>query len=226
MAVKILSSINEVTNDVHRRFIKAGINTVNIVAANARKSAIQNVQQNFTLRNNFTTKQIQFTQCGQNVQTLNQIKSEVGATEKAGYMARQEQGGVKRNKNGGNLIIPNTITRGGSNSKPVRRAYYYNNIKPRIVRGSTKFSSHKAALVARAFVAAKTQGFIRMNNSIFKVSNFRKAKSGDVKFRSAEILNLRYTQTITPKKEWLEPASEVAARDMQAIFNQQMDLTN
>lgn len=50
--------------------------------------------------------------------------------------------------------------------------------------------------------------------------------SGNVKFRSAEILNLRYTQTITPKKEWLEPASEAAARDMQAIFNQQMDLTN
>ena len=225
MATKVFKSMKEVTEDVHRRFIKAGVNTVNTVAANARKFAIQNVQQNFTLRNNFTTRQIQFAQCAQNVQSINQIKSETGATEKAGYMARQEAGGAHRNPNGGNLIIPNTITRAGTNSKPVKRSYYYNTVKSRIVRGSTRFSSHKAALVARAFVAAKTNGFIRMNDAVFKVSRFRKAKGGNIQFKSTEILNLKYTQTITPKKEWLAPASENAAQDMQAIFNQQMDLT-
>ncbi len=225
MTTKIFSSLSQVTADVKHRFIKAGVNTVNIVAATARNNAIRNIQSNFTLRNNFTAKQIVFTKCGQNVKNLSQIKSEAGATEKIPYMERQEQGGIRRNKNGGNLVIPTTKARGGSNSKTVRRSYYYSRIRPLVVRGSTNFKSKKAALVARAFVAAKNHGFIRMNNSIFKVSSFR--KNGDnVSFKSTHILNLKYASTYTPKKAWLEPASDYAARMMQEIFNQQMDKLN
>ena len=44
MATKIFSSFSQVTADVNRRFLKAGINTVNIVAATARNNAIRNVQ--------------------------------------------------------------------------------------------------------------------------------------------------------------------------------------
>ncbi|MGP1603250.1 MAG: hypothetical protein ACTTGZ_02350 [Treponema sp.] len=112
------------------------------------------------MRNNFTTKQIQFTQCAKGVQTLSRIQSETGITAKAEYMARQEQGCEHKGKNGNNLIIPNTRARVSSNAKPVRCSYYYGNVKSRIVHGSTKFSSHKAAHVARAFVAAQTQDFI------------------------------------------------------------------
>lgn len=222
MATKIFSSMKEVTDDVHRHFIKAGISTVNIVAASARNNAKREIENKFTLRNNFTTNQLRFTPCGNSVQSLSQIKSETGIMEKAGYMARQEQGGTHRNKNGGNLVIPTTKARGGSNEKKVRRSYYYSAIKDRVIRGSTNFSSHKAALVARAFVAAKIQGFIRMNNSIFKVSSFRKAGK-NISFKSTHILNLKHQSTHTPKKEWLEPASERAAQMMQDVFNQQMD---
>lgn len=221
MATKTFSSLSQVTADIHRRFIKAGVNTVNIVAATARNNAVKNVQNSFTLRNSFTAKQIQFTKCGQNVRSLNQIKSETGVTEKAAYMERQEQGGTRKNANG-NLVIPTTNARGGSNAKTVRRSYYYSNIRPRIVHGSTNFKSKKAAHVARAFVAAKNHGFIRMNNSIFKVSGFRKS-GGNVSFKSTHILNLKYESTYTPKKAWLEPASDYAAQMMQEIFNQQMD---
>lgn len=224
MPTKIFSSLSQVTADVNRRFIKAGINTVNIVAATARNNAIRNVQKDFTLRNNFTTRQILFTKCASNVHTLNQIKSETGATQKIAYMERQEQGGVHRGTNG-NLAIPTTKARGGSNAKAVRRSYYYSNIRPLVVHGSTNFQSKKAAHVARAFVAAKTRGFIRMNNSIFKVTSFR--KNGDnVSFKSTHILNLKYAHTYTPQKAWLEPASNYAAQMMQEIFNQQMDKLN
>lgn len=82
--------------------------------------------------------------------------------------------------------------------------------------------SRKAASVAQAYVATKTKKFIRRKNAIFSVSNFRKTKSG-VKFRMKEILNLKHKTTETPKNEWLKPASEDAAKDMQAIFNSQMD---
>lgn len=136
-------------------------------------------------------------------------------------MERQEKGGTHRGTNG-NLIIPTTKARGGSNLKTVRRSYYYSAIKPLVVHGSTNFKSKKAAHVARAFVAAKTHGFIRMNNSIFKVTSFR--KSGDnVSFKSTHILNLKYPSTHTPKKAWLEPASDYAAQMMQDIFNKEMD---
>lgn len=61
-----------------------------------------------------------------------------------------------------------------------------------------------------------------MNNSIFKVTSFR--KSGDnVSFKSTHILNLKYPSTHTPKKAWLEPASDYAAQMMQDIFNKEMD---
>lgn len=221
MATKIFSSFLQVTADVNRRFLKAGINTVNIVAATARNNAIRNVQNDFTLRNSFTTKQIRFTKCASNVKTLNHIKSETGATDRISYMERQEKGGTHRGTNG-NLVIPTTKARGGSNLKTVRRSYYYSAIKPLVIHGSTNFKSKKAAHVARAFVAAKTHGFIRMNNSIFKVTSFR--KSGDnVSFKSTHILNLKYQSTHTPKKAWLEPASDYAAQMMQDIFNKEMD---
>ena len=221
MADKIFSSMSEVVKDVHHRFIKAGINTVNIVAANARNNAIKNVQSNFTLRNNFTIKQILFSKCAGNVQSLNQIKSETGITERASYMERQEHGGLHRNSNG-NLVIPTTKARGGSNEKPVRRSYYYSTIRPLVIHGSTNFKSKKAAHVARAFVAVKNHGFIRMNNSIFKVTSFRK-NGENISFKSPHILNLKYESTHTPEKKWLEPASDYAAQMMQEIFNQQMD---
>lgn len=47
--------MKEVTDDVHRHFIKAGISTVNIVAASARNNAKREIENKFTLRNNFTT---------------------------------------------------------------------------------------------------------------------------------------------------------------------------
>ena len=72
MATKILSSLKEVTEDVNKRFVKAGINTVNIVAATARNNAIRNIQSNFTVRNNFTASGVKFTKCGANVKILSE----------------------------------------------------------------------------------------------------------------------------------------------------------
>lgn len=79
----------------------------------------------------------------------------------------------------------------------------------------------KARTVARAAVAAKTKKFIRMNDAIFSVSNFRAAK-GRVHFRLNEVLNLKHKSTVTPKQEWLQPAASAAAAQMQAIYNSEM----
>lgn len=220
MNVKVFSSFAAALADSKKSILKASKNTVNIVAALARKNAIQNIQGNFTLRNNFTAGSVRFTQCPPGAARLQDVKSQVGITERAGYMERQEKGGVKT-AGSKSLVIPTTKARGGSNAGKVRQKYYYSQAAKNLVRGSTKFKSHKARTVARAAVAAKTKKFIRMNDAIFSVSNFRAAK-GRVHFRLNEVLNLKHKSTVTPKQEWLQPAASAAAAQMQAIYNSEM----
>lgn len=220
MPTKIVSTFQAALEDAKKNFIKAGINTVNIVAANARKNAQANITSNFTTRNNFTVNSVRFTQC-KRVNRLADIKSETGITERAGYMARQETGGTRRSNTGANLIIPTTTARGGSNAQKVRQKYYWSSVKPKLVT-SKRRGSRKASLVARASIAAKTGGFVRSKDIIFKVSNFRFMR-GAPKFKLTPILNLKHRTTQTPQTEWLAPASETAAKDMQAIFNSQME---
>lgn len=221
MPTKLVKTYEDALKDAQKRMIRAGVNTVNIVAAQARKNAQQNITRNFTTRNNFTVNSVRFTQCKPSVQKLSDIKSETGITEKAGYMARQETGGVKKAPGGANLIIPNTRARGGSNANKVQRRYHYDNVIKNTVRWSDRGGSRKARLVATAFIAAREKKFIRMNDAFFRVTNFRKGKR--VSFKLQEILNLKHKTTYTPQNKWLEPAAESAAKNMQAIFNSQMD---
>lgn len=220
MNVKVVSSFAAAIADSNKAILKASKNTVNIVAAIARKNAMKNIQDNFTLRNNFTVNSVRFTQCPPGAARLQDVKSQVGITERAGYMERQEKGGAKT-AGSKNLVIPTTKARGGSNAGKVRQKYYYSQVAKNLVHGSTKFKSHKARTVAQAAVAAKTKKFIRRNDAIFAVTNFRASK-GRVRFRLSEVLNLKHKSTITPKKEWLQPAATAAASEMQSIYNSEM----
>lgn len=224
MKVKLVSSFAAAIADSKKSILKASKNTVNIVAAIARKNAIKNIQDNFTLRNNFTVNSVRFTQCPPGAARLQDIKSQVGITERAGYMERQEKGGAKT-AGSKNLVIPTTKARGGSNASPVRKKFNYASISANMVKGGTgKFKSHKARFVARAFVAAKTGKFVRLNDEILRVTNFRKVKGppSHARFKLTAILNLRHKSTITPKKEWLQPAATAAASEMQSIYNSEM----
>lgn len=218
----IVNSFFDVYKDVEKRFIKAGINTVNIVAATARKNALKEIENNFTLRNNFTLKGVQFTQCQRSVTKLNDIVSVVGIDRKRGYMERQELGGIKKSSTGSNLVIPHTITRGGNNSGKVKAKYRYSNIKQRFYK---RQGNSKMALAVAAFNAAKNHGFIRIDNTIFEVKSFE-SKRDNRMFVSKPVLNLKHKTTATPKKEWLRPAADYTAKIMQDVFNKQMGALN
>lgn len=207
--------------DVNKNMKRASVNAVNRTAFTARKNALFNIDRNFTLRNNFTGKNVRTAPCRQGVSRFQDIKARTGILEPAAYMERQEKGGTKRSPSGKNLIIPNTRARGGSNANKVQKRYHLSNVVANTVH-SSRLGSHKARLVARAFVAAKQSKFIRLNDSFFKVSNFRKGKS-KVSFKLKEILNLKHKTTFTPSKPWLAPASEYAANLMQDFYNQEMD---
>lgn len=220
MATKVFTGRNAfslVIADIKKCQKVAAVNAVNRAAYTARKNAISNVEKNFTLRNNFTTRKIITTPAKKSA-SLNDIVAYTGALEQIGYMERQETGGTKRSPSGSNLIIPNTRARGGSNEKKVRSRFHYNNV----IQNTIHWSARKNRLVATAFVAAKNKQFIRINNSFFQVTNFRKGKN-TVSFKTKQILNLKHKTTYTPAKPWLEPASEYAANLMQDFYNQEMD---
>lgn len=213
-----VKSIEEMTKDIKEKIRVAAINAINRTAFTARKNAIENVKANFTLRNNFTQKSIHTTPCRSSAK-LNNIKATTGALERAQYMARQETGGMKKSPTGKNLIIPTTLTRGGKNQNTVRKNFRYSAV---IAKTAKPKNSTKTAFVAAAAAAAKTKGFVRLNNAFFRVTNFRKTKSG-IKFRLKEALNLKHNTTYTPAKPWLLPAAQNATNLTQTFFNEEMD---
>lgn len=217
------SKMDILTSQMKKQVVAAAISTVNIQAAITRKIAKQNLSRNFTLRNNFTERNIQFTQCKLgNVHTLKNVQSSVGATEKAAYMDRQEKGG-KRESEQGHLSIPTDEARGGSKKNPVSGMYRMGRIGTKIVRGQVhQLRSSPSRQVARAAVAAKTGKLIRYGGNLFKVTSFW-ANAGNVKFHMVEIYNMKFATTETPAKPWLKPSTEQPAADCQNIFNVQMD---
>lgn len=216
-----IENIGNIFRDAEKKCIKACINTVNIQAATSRKEGIINIKNQLTLRNNFTERNIVYTQCPQNVTNINQIQSEVGATTKVPYMARQEEGGTRKPNSGSTLAIPNTLARGGSNAKKVRPSLYLG-AKKTVSGPTTRATTRKSQYVARAFVASRDKLFLSANKTLFQITNFKKS-GGSISFKQIPIYNLKFRQTQTPPAPWLRPATEQQAKEAQQIFNYQLD---
>ena len=212
------------TTDMKEMIIKGGIATVNVQAALTRKNAIKNIQSDFTLRNNFTTSQIQFQQMeNKRLVSLSAIESRVGVTQKAEYMARQESGGERVTKSGGNLAIPTNKARGGNKGSPVLKKMYLSKVKR--VRGddyTRAGGTYRSKLVARAAVAFKNNMLMRFNDELFSVLDFQKTSNGDISFKIDLIYNLKEKTTYTHETPWLMPAAEKPAQDVENIFISQM----
>ena len=224
MILDDLSSFHLLTTDLKEKIIEAARNKVNIQAAMARKKALANIQSNFTLRNTWTTRQIQYTQWPQGRYSLSVIQSTVGATEKAPYMERQEKGGMRRPIGTRVLPIPTDAARGGSKAALVPRQNYLGRISKKAVRSSGGFltdGTHGARIVAMAAQAAKKGGFIAVNKKLFHVENFVK-RDGGASFRLRQFYSFNRRYTLTSPQPWLLPAAEAVAREGERIFAQQM----
>lgn len=223
MVIDDPSKIDLISSDMKSLMLRAAKNTVNMQAALTRRNALENIQQ-FTLRNTFTKRQIQYTPCqDENPQSFSQIQSHVGATEKAPYMERQEKGGIHSNPNGGPVAIPTVQARGGSIKSPVQRKMYRSKIQPKIIKyNPTSASTPASALVKAARQAYQTKGFLKYNKNIYKIVSF--SKTGDkVNFELEMIYFRGLTSTVTKQAPWLQPASLKPAQDGQAIFNSQIE---
>jgi hypothetical protein len=214
--------------------IQAAIAAVNQMAGRGRKEAVKNVQVNFTNRNTFTVRQIQFTPMPESKYVkISAIQSFVGVTEKAPWMARQEEGGKHRPSKGQTLAIPTDTARGGSRRRPVAAGMRVGKIgKRRRVRSPERrdyafwFRSEKARKVARAYMAFKKGLFVPIGDTkdqrnLFVVTHFIKSRRG-VAFKLKQIYKFDKPETTTEPEPWLLPASDKVARQAQAIFNAQM----
>lgn len=224
IVLKGINAYSKAMKDVQGKMATAAAAAVTKTAYTARKNAISNIEKNFTLRNTFTTRQI-FTTPARKSSNLKNIKAYTGALDPAGYMARQETGGIKKTDTGANLIIPNTRARGGSNTNKVQKRYTYANVIKNTAHWSNRKGSRRARLVATAYYAAKHSKFMRIGDSFFRISKFRKTKGSTpkVKFTAQQILNLKHKTTYTPQKEWLKPASEYAEKLTPQFYQQEMD---
>lgn len=213
------------TKDMQKIVLKAAINTVNIQAAMARKAAVFNAKTEMTMRNTFSVRQIQFTKCSPNIHRLQQVQSVVGATEKAPWMKRQEEGGERKTESGGNLIIPGTAARGGNNARPISRNMYYSKAKNRIVTSGKykRTGTWRSHFVAEAAVAFKKKKLIRYNDKIYRITGFEKS-GNKIVFTKELIFNISKKTTQTPENRWLEPISTKKPAEIgQSIFNKQIE---
>jgi hypothetical protein len=211
------------TTDMKEQIIKGGIATVNVQAALTRRKAIENIKEDFTLRNNFTTSQVQFTPMPQGRYALSAIHATVGITERAAYMARQESGGIHKPDSGNTLAIPTNRARaGGSRGSPVLKNFRVSSLKRQKVKVTFPDNvTEKFKQVKRAEAAFKTNKLIQYGGNLHFVKDFR-SNSGRVTFHLQQVYSFDKKETETEEKPWMKPSYETVAKDSEKIFISQM----
>ena len=195
-------------------------NTLNVQAAITRRGYLKNANDSLIMRNTFTKRNIRFDKNENRV--ISRMESRAGATEKADYMALQEEGGSRKPKRGSNLAIPQKASRGGSNRRVVTRSLYLKKLKKKSVTGPHRRAGTKSSrTVASAFIAKKTGKVFHHSDNIYQITSFTKSKDR-VKFRKKHIYNLSETRTRVTGQPMLKPAALKAGRDGQNIYNSQV----
>ena len=223
MVINDPSTFSLLTTDLKEQIIKGAINTVNMEAALTRRNAMANIKEDFTLRNTWTTRQIQFTQMPLGRYSLGAIQSSVGVTDKAAYMERQEVGGKHEPASGGTLSIPTNVARGGTSSSAVQKKFRLSDLKKLKLRGEMRATTdtHKSRQVARAIVAFREGKVIQYGGNLHFVDRLS-IQNGRVEFHLRQVYGFDKPSTETPKKPWLLPAYEKVAKDTENIFLSQM----
>jgi len=204
--------------------LKIGVkNTLNIQAFLTRKNSIKEVNQNFILRNKFTTSQIKVDKVSDNRLAIRNMEAHVGASEKAEYMGRQELGGIHKPRHGKTLAIPQIPSRDGSLRRLVNKRNYLKILKNKSVRGAFKRAkTYRSKMVASAYVAYKNDLFMYYNKNIYRIASFTKSRN-QIHFKKMHMYHVGKSSTRTKANPWLKPSTVKPVRDGQALFNREMD---
>lgn len=201
------------------------INTVNLQAGGARKIVqTKTLPGALTLRNTFAKNSIVYTQCRKNVTNINDIRSEVGAQERAGFLVIQETGGTRKPSKGKRLgIYADTARTGKSRSRLVRKDFSKGNVFKNLADSPSNLPTRKRRAI-RMYNAYKQKKFVGFKDSIFRVTKAQKdGATGKINFTTEQVLNFKYQSVQLKQREWLRPAINHMAELGQTIFEQQMD---
>jgi len=201
--------------------------TLNSLAFEARKEWQANISEGFVNRNAYTRRSVQVERAtGLNVRTQQSV---VGST--AGYMERQEYGGVANRGGRYGTVIPTAWAAGQEGARPrtklPRAANRMKNIAlVRAVRKGKFRSRRQQAFVTALLAARMGQKFVFLqagegaDTGIFRVWG-RERKRGQwqsVKMRM--VYNFRKGPTQTKRTPTMHPAVLAAARSAPEMYGQ------
>jgi hypothetical protein len=237
MVIDDLSKFHLLSDDMKKQMTKGARNTVNIMAAKARKEIIKQVPQNLHDRYGFVAKQARFTPMAEGFHPIDEIKATVGFTPRADFMERQEEGGEHKAKKVSLRIYTDAAREGEVRPGKVQRGYgYKKNTRHMIIRylhtkgkkkGTTiQYGKNKAqASIIKTYYAFKS-GLLMWgegnDRALYKVVKFKNRKGGGFEAESKMIINFRHSRTYTKGKHFFQPACEKAAKDGQRIFISEM----
>jgi len=198
----------------------ASKNTLNTLAALTRRNYLKNAQDDLTLRNTFTKKNIRFEKTD-----FVKIKRQVtraGATERADYMDLQEGGGIKKTRSGSNLAMAQKAARGGSNKRLILKSNYLRKIQRRTVRYPAGGKSKAARIIRAATIAKKNNLFMNYSQNIYQITSINRI-NGRMRFSKRHIYNVSQRSARIRQRPMLIPATKQPIRDAQNIFNHQIE---
>ena len=226
------NAIKNLCSDVRKCIKQAATQTVNAVAFQARENLKTYVQENFNNSDGLVTGNALFVTkvpFGR-TENLGDIQASVGFSEKVDFMKRQDEGGWHTPKEPSKKLSIETdaakrkgipTMHVGKRGKQTIRGKAIHTILSRRRAGQ---QSHKAYRVARAAMAFKTGMlmYLGSNMSMFQITDFQK-KGDDVEFQTEMFINRKYEKTFTPARNFFMPECEKAARNIQGLFNENMD---
>ena len=208
-------------NDFPTANAEATKNALNTAAALSRKNAVRIIKNDFTLRNKFTERNIQFDKTSS--ASINSMESIVGATLKVPYMETQDQGGIKKKK-GKNYALATSTARDGSDKNVINKSNYMS----RVLRSGLKKNAPKinrgrrGNAVAQLYMANKLNKVINRNGKIYRVDSFAKMGRDHVKAKTTLLYSLRQSPITIRKTRWLQRAIEKPSRDLENIYISQI----
>ena len=225
--------IKKFTKEVRKAIKTAATQTVNAVAFSARDNLKSYVQSNFNNSNGLTTGDaLKVTKAPfGHVENLTDISASVGFTEKVEFMKRQDEGGWHEVKEPQKKlqILTDAAKQGGVPKRKLgkKNRYVYNKGKVvhTILVGMPKQKTPKGRRVARAAMAFKSGMlmYLGQNNSLFKITSFKRVGDKGIKFHAQMYINRKYERTYTRARNFFLPECQKAAQNIQAMFNENMD---
>jgi hypothetical protein len=186
--------------------------TLNTAAYKTSELAKKNARRIFTMRNQFTTRSIQFEKTF--ARRIDDMESAAGSLQE--YMREQAEGFTRHKKGKHGVPIPTSAAAGQEGARPrtkvIRRTNWINKLRVARARRRARDRGQEIVLAVREAVETKQRVvFLRLRNpGLYRVLGGRKVKRGwPTGARLQMLYSLEKSSTRTRERDWLGPPSRL-----------------